>query len=368
MAEDENEDIAKISYIEYLEMVGNPETSNETILLYSLIERGETGFNFIIKPNPERVDMTPFETELENAMRGGNWAARLRREGAVKLRLAKNDTRPFLVSEGDSWFQFPVLIDEVIDHLGRDFTIASSGAAGDTADNMVSGKVGRGGSEYLSQLWKHRSRVAAFLFSAAGNDIIGEDVLAGDATPVLRKILRPPQVANPGVIDVINITEMRRRLDKLEQTYRTVVSNVRRLDSSDRPSHLPSFQKLPILIHGYDYPFPYPTTPEIGGEEKRNPIYAAKDQWLGSAYEHHGISDPELRRKVMLFLIDQLYEMMTEVAGNSQHTNVWLVDCRGTLTKVSDWNDEIHGTTDGFAKISMKFKATLDKTLAPMSG
>lgn len=81
----------------------------------------------------------------------------------------------------------------------------------------------------------------------------------------MRKILKKPKGSNPDVLDVIDMVEMRKRLGGLEHAYRTVISNIRRLDSSDRPKNLPSFQKLPIIIHGYDYPFPHPWPERIGG-------------------------------------------------------------------------------------------------------
>jgi len=350
----------KIEYIEYLERVADPATSKKWILKHSIIVRGESGFEFLLKPNEKYVEVSPFERELENAMGAANWAARARRETALTLSLATGDKRPLLVAEGDSWFQFPVLIDEVIDHLGKDYLIACGSAAGDTARNMVYGNQGRGHQEYLRLLWRHRNRVRGFLLSAAGNDVIGEDVQDGDSTPVLQKILKKPTEPNPGVLDIINMTELRKRLDFLEGAYRLVIENIRRLDSSGRPAGLKPFQELPIIIHGYDYAFPYPTPEAIGGvKDTRDPVYADKDQWLGSAFAHHKITDPQLRKDTIVYLVDQLYDMLFDVAGDSKKTQVWVVDCRKTLTKVSDWNDEIHGTDKGFRKISKKFAAVI---------
>ena len=354
----------KITYAEWLEMVADPDTAKERILEYSVIVKGNGGFDFLLRPNPDLVEMTETQLELENAMAIGNAACRYRRQRVTNRRIRNDDPRPFLVAEGDSWHQFPVLIDEIIDHLGSNYTIASFGAAGDTADNMVFGPPRRGGAEFLTEIWRHRSRVEAFLFSAAGNDIIGEDQTSGDPVPALRKILRPSSSQNPGVQDVVDQEEMESRLEGLRKAYRTVIYNIRKLESSDRPEHLPPFSKLPILIHGYDYPFPCPTTEEIGGApERRDPIYAKKDQWLGSAFSHHGIEDPVLRREVIKFLLDHLYDMLSDLAGDPSETGVWLVDCRGAMPSVTDWKDEIHGTSEGFAKVADRFEKTLKKVL-----
>src|SRR5690606_29256958 len=93
------------------------------------------------------------------------------------------ERKPVLVSEGDSWFQFPFLIEDVIDQLDPDFLIWSLDAAGDTSDNMVNRH-----PEYMQGLNKQKANnVAGFLFSGAGNDVIGED-LRGE--PVLGKLLK----------------------------------------------------------------------------------------------------------------------------------------------------------------------------------
>ena len=51
--------------------------------------------------------------------------------------------------------------------------------------------------------------------------------------------------------------------------------------------------------------------------------------------------------------------MLKELSGQSSKTHVWVVDCRGALPKVSDWIDEIHGTSAGFAKVAKRFKACI---------
>ncbi len=51
--------------------------------------------------------------------------------------------------------------------------------------------------------------------------------------------------------------------------------------------------------------------------------------------------------------------MMAELAGDSEETGVWLVDCRGAMPDLGDWNDEIHGTSDGFAKAAARFRPVI---------
>ena len=38
---------------------------------------------------------------------------------------------------------------------------------------------------------------------------------------------------------------------------------------------------------------------------------------------------------------------------------VHVVDCRGAMPSVTDWNDEIHGTSDGFEEVGRRFRKVL---------
>jgi len=51
--------------------------------------------------------------------------------------------------------------------------------------------------------------------------------------------------------------------------------------------------------------------------------------------------------------------MLNDIAGSSNASNIWVVDCRGAMPNISDWNDEIHGTSDGFVAVAERFKEVL---------
>ncbi len=339
----------KITYSEYLDMVRNPDTSNDELLKYVRIVKGEGGFEFTIEPDPDRVIMTPADEEFENAMSIGNGIDRFRRRVRFFDRLSKDPAAPVLVSEGDSWFQFPLLIDETIDALRPKYNVWSVGAAGDTAENMVYGNQQSGKTEYMIALRQQKARVRAFLFSAAGNDIIGEDPKTG--RPVLEDLIRPFNGDSSDIHGHINLDLLVDRLQFLRGAYEKVIATVRME---------PGMHELPIIIHGYDYAIPYP----VDVNDPRNPVYARKDQWLGSAFSRRGIGDSSQRRAIVAFMIDELYSLLGSIAGDPATTGVWLVDCRGALPDVTDWNDEIHGTSAGFRKIGARFEAVLAKALA----
>ena len=143
--------MSKITYSEYLDLARDPETDDDILLSYSRIERGQGGFDFMIKPDSDKVELTDEDLEFENAMQIGNGLARFRRQMRFRRRKLFGSDLPVLVSEGDSWFQFPLLVCEIIDQLDNDYLIWSVGAAGDTAENIVYGR-----AEYLNELKKQK--------------------------------------------------------------------------------------------------------------------------------------------------------------------------------------------------------------------
>ncbi len=338
----------KMSAAEWMELVQDPDTTDREILDVSLILPGAGAFDFRIVPNPDVVDLPEGAEDTENAMAVANDLARSRR--ATKFALRKDfGNAPVLVSEMDSWGQFPVLIDEIVDHLNKGYNVYSVGAAGDTAQNMVRGPVQARGQEYMLALDAQRDEVQAFVFSAAGNDIIGEDPATGRAA--LMDLILDFNGDASDVDGHINHALLQDKLDMLRGMYKEVISTIR--DDAD-------FATLPILVHGYDVPFPFPW---VG--DRRNPVHAAKDKWLGTPFAARGIHDRTLRRAILTRFIDRLYDMLNDLAGTSATSHVWVVDCRGALPHVSDWIDEIHGTSSGFRKVTQRFRDCLLKAGVP---
>ena len=338
----------KISFMEYFEMATDPDVSEDELMSFSKVVKGEGAFDFELKPDPDKVEMSQEDVELENALSIGNGLSRFRRQGEFRRRVRRGDDLPILVSEGDSWFQFPFLVKEVVDRLKDDYLIWSVGAAGDTAQNMVFGPARRRRTEYLKALDRQREGVKGFMFSAAGNDVIGEDPDTGRA--VLLDLLKP---FNGNVSDIeghIDLPRFEETLDFLERAYSKVIQDVR----AD-----PDFERLPIFIHGYDYAFPFPWH-----DDPRDPIHASSNEWLGEPLDQRGILDKDQRRGIIKFLIDQLYVTLGKLAENPVQNQVWLVDCRGAMPDVEDWIDEIHGTSKGFKKVADRFRPVIAEALA----
>lgn len=334
--------MTKISYEDFKTMLMDTDVPDEEIAKYLTADRAASGpFDPRIEPDPSKVDMTPEgQMDVESAIRWGNAICRWRRQQVFERRIESGVKKPVLVSEGDSWQQFPFLIEDVIDHLNPDFLIWSLDAAGDTADNMVNRS-----PEYMKALVQQKANnVAGFLFSGAGNDVIGEDLLGNPVLATLVKNFQPGKDA-AWHVDKAKLAGV---LAQLEKDYRKLIATVR----SD-----PDFKSLPIFIHGYDYAIP-------GGfaGDTRHPIYAKQDEWLGGPLKDKGIIDLQLQRDIIRVLIDALYDMLHNVAGSSKQSFVYVVDVRGELNQ-GDWADEIHATSSAFGRVAAKFKKVIDAAI-----
>lgn len=336
----------KISYGEFFARLRDVDIPDSELAPYITLHPGGHGLDFDIRPNPDMVEMSAEDERLENALRLGNGIARFRRRNKFFKRLDSGSSQPVLVSEGDSWFQFPFLIDDVIDQLLPDYNILSLGEAGATLKDMTIGPMRPRHVEYLLALRQQKMRVRAFLFSGAGNDIIGEHPQTG--LPMLTGLLRPFHGDPTDVAGHINEDAVSDRLSEISKAYRGIVNAIRAE---------PGLETLPILFHGYDYAYPYPQ----GAHDRRRPLYAARDRWLGRAFAAQQIFDPGLRNAIIKQLIDRLYQVLFALRIDPQ---IHVVDCRGAMPDLDDWADEIHGKSTGFARVGDRFRGVLKTALS----
>ena len=120
-----------------------------------------------------------------------NWNSRKGRYQKYKRFKRQNPTHAKIVSEGDSWFQHPLVFD-VIDHLLDWFPIYSLGAGGDTLRNMHT-KPGR----LLKAI--NQESPSILLISAGGNDILGDPQFGGflnEYTPGFKEGENPERFLN----------------------------------------------------------------------------------------------------------------------------------------------------------------------------
>ncbi|GAB3906996.1 hypothetical protein GCM10028803_40280 [Larkinella knui] len=225
-----------------------------------------------------------------------------------------------LVSEGDSWFQHP-LVTDTIDHLSRAFAVYCVAAAGDTLRNYQ--KTG----EYLDAI--DEQHPAFFLISGGGNDILGEQ---------FRTFLKDnPDLSEPPGQNPRRFLNDRvfAELDTLRDLYKAMFGHLK--------VHKP---KLKILVHGYDYVIPLSVT---------------NKGWLGRYMIEKGIGSQKDRFTIIQFILDEFNTRIKAVAEAFE--NVSYIDLRKTV-RPDQWYDEIHPNGDGFQQVAMKFMERINELIA----
>jgi pSer/pThr/pTyr-binding forkhead associated (FHA) protein len=219
-----------------------------------------------------------------------------------------------LLAEGDSWFNYPILLRDIIEDLSRDFAIYSMAATGDTLENLV-----RSVGHFETLVKEHKFQ--GLLLSAGGSDIVGD---------LLRSFFRaqpPPLREAAGYFSD--------RFDAfLASTQRRLQGLFNRLTAS--------FPDLKIFFHGYDW-----FLPRAGGH------------WLAPALIAQEIP-ADVQGAILKLVIDRYYQMLGNLADNYRD-KVFLVDCRGAVGGCREWFDELHPFDAGFARAAGRFRSLINQ-------
>ena len=251
-----------------------------------------------------------------------------RRRRLFDRRIADKDKRPALIAEGDSWFQYPMFLDDVIDYLDDDYNVLCLSGAGDELRTMVAQAEYR---DYLTRLTAKGVAFRAFLFSAGGNDVVGDQMKA-----FLRK--HDPGLDAAGHIDTAAFNQ---KVAALVTDFEIMIAAVHAI--------LP---KLPILAHGYDYSVPLPD---------QSFSVPPKDGWLGKPMRALGIPDGPLQAEIVRIMMDTVNSALAGLAGGNvaggRHADVYFVDNRNIVQ--GRWADELHPNDKGFQAVAENFRRVM---------
>jgi len=285
----------------------NDEAALDAILEehFQSAETAPRPYDAAIEPKPEyreALDPGPFEG---NAV--VNWANRISRAKrlvAYRLRLASNFKGTRIVSEGDSWFQYPVKLKDIIDvFMAQDeFAVLSLGAAGDLVEHMAVRR------EYHDALSQSGARI--MLLSGGGNDLLGDGRLVR---------LLEPYTEDAAAADLVNQAQLSHAVAHILQYYRQILADV----AQNHPG-------VTIFGHGYDTPFP------IQGEK-----------YFGQPFADAGIP-LNLGRDVIRVISGTFADALH--ALEDQFDNYRFIDLTGTVgDHRNSWDDELHPKNAGFA-------------------
>lgn len=323
----------KISYSTLLEKLSDPDVDMDELdpfLTYKVDKK--TGLDIQILPNWNNIEDGREESLLGQSTRGVspinilNSFYRKRRRKKFKRRLARADDRKILLSEGDSWFQYPKFLKDTIDWLTEDFNIYSLGAAGDTLMNMLRKNEYW---EHLQELDEDEIEVHAMLLSAGGNDIVGAN---------LRNMLID-YVPGAQAADLLHEETVSRKFQQLENDYESIFE---RLELTDK------YKNLPVLFHGYNYATPLP-------DQGSN--IPPLDGWLGAPMRDRGITDLNIQKEIITILMEEVNTRFEALAN--RFPNAIFVDNRN-LFPDELWHDELHPHDEGFKLVAENFKSHLD--------
>lgn len=312
--------LARISLAQLEQMIADPATSPEALQPYLVVDEARSQpFGPVLAPNPATVDLPPTaeaRARGDIALASLNWVERMKRRIAFERRMAGGYDGPVIVSEGDSWFQYPVLLWDVIDNLSKDYAILSLDAAGDTLQQMVDQ------GEYLTSL--KSTGASVFLFSAGGNDVLGGGNLKAHLTPYDPS--RAPEAHLLPSFDAL--------LDHAVALYDRILRDVEKLPGN-----------VHTICHGYDRALPN------GG------------RWLGQPMMERGITDPAFQARIVAVMVDRFNARLAHLA--SHFARVSYLDLRGVVgPRLDRWNDELHPQNPGYADVAERFRQEI-RRVAP---
>ncbi len=223
-----------------------------------------------------------------------------------------------IVDEGDSWFQYPLILEDIVDVVSEKYPIYSLSGAGDTLDEMLA--IG----EYRKAIIEKKPDI--LMLSAGGNDILGEGAFVN---------LIKPYKDGASPKDLVRHDRLAETLSQITAKYRAIFSEALKL----KPN-------LQIVTHGYDL------------------IHPREDgKWLGKPLKAKNIP-LGLGREVVSIILRQFNHQMSQLA-DSQPNSITHINLLGVADRgASSWHDEIHPKNAGFARAAAKIIEAIDDKIA----
>jgi len=310
--------LQKITQQELIAKVKDLDVSDEELSKYFILDEiNDNAFSPQVIPNPDLIEDSGLEGAF--ALNSFNKLARWRRNAKYKRRI-KNWEGVRIVAEGDSWFQYPLLLKDTIDQLidldNFQYAIYGLSEAGDLLSNIVS-------EDEISEAID-RENPDVFLISGGGNDMVGNSRMATMVHKYTAN--RLPENYPNDKFDVF--------LDELERLYRELFSRL-----------LIARPHLKIICHGYDNAIPQ------------------NGKWLGKPLEKQNIKKESLQEKIVAVMIGRFNQRLKSVV-NDFAGSVFHVDCQNLIGDKSKWHDELHPKNKGYFKVAQKFDEAIKKALS----
>jgi len=280
-----------------------------------------------------------------------NKRSRRIREKQFWEKIIKGDYTKIILAEGDSWFEYPLFITDIIDHLNKSknkYAINSLAYGGDWMANILYEQ------EYIEKLSLLNPDV--FLISGGGNDIVGGYRLAQllNRRKDIPAIIEADLNSGQGKIQFAEVCFNKEffgliKLFKLQ--YMLLFESLK--------AGKEKFKNLKIITQGYDYAIP---SSKIGPGLKKSLInkFTHNGIWLETPLLLRGYTNNKERNAVVYGMIHFFNEMLIEVG--SRYENVYHIDSRGAVNPKKGWFDELHPKSKEFGKITRVFEKCIEST------
>lgn len=300
---------------------------------------------------------------LKNAQRNGRFTLR------VQNGFRTNPKNKVILAEGDSWFNYPILLSDVIDwiSMNKNLAVYSLASGGDWLLNMLSAR------RYIEQLSTMHPDI--FIISGGGNDLVGSNRIAAMVEPSGKsseffncdwalKLMKKTDAT----IDAQRFSAGMKFISKdffallmfFHLQYYQIFNGI--LTSGTGDPKKTKFPGIKIITQGYDY-----AIPSRNKGFGLNPfkwykpfarMFLGHGTWLKTPMDIRGISADEQQRDVVYAMIYLFNEMMIEtgelfelIAG---YKCVFHIDSRGFVGE-NGWTDELHPLPEKFRKIAAAF-------------
>lgn len=275
-------------------------------------------------------------------------------------KLNEEESYKIIYAEGDSWFQFPFFIRDIIDWLSKEdgYIIYSDAYGGDWITNIIYE------SQYVSAL--SVLSPGYFLISGGGNDLVGNERLA----VMVRKNNGEPKYSSDKPLIDESLSQHQKDLIMMAQNY--ITKEFYAFLLTIKAQYLLLFNKLYAerstqsnlitITQGYDYAIPgikprYPVLHPL-----RFMVNRALDNggWLQRPLKIKGIFDKDLQRALVMTFIYEFNQIFMSIATEYNFNNVYHIDFRNLADSDQCWFDELHYKSRIFRKAAKAYKYIIE--------
>ncbi|MEE8371196.1 MAG: hypothetical protein V3R73_03540, partial [Sphingomonadales bacterium] len=250
--------------------------------------------------------------------------------------------RPNLVAEGDSWFDYPPrklvgkkpsnVIDHIEDRTWKKVNLLRMESNGDEVTQILSKKQRHALTKLLRKYQKKGKPIDVLFFSGGGNDVVGKLDMIRFLNPFKQGF---------SARDCINASHFGNKVRQIRLAFLELIH----IRNQFSPGTV-------IITHNYDIPYVTGKGSKFWGIKFSGP-------WIKPAMKELGIPE-NLRRPVIELIMKDLAAGLETLRTAPEARGKFLVaPTLGTLQAESDWENELHPTSDGFDPIAEKVYAEL---------